>query len=102
MIDCGRAKRIRELLEADGETKVVDLHLWSVAPLHEAVVVSLVTHAPREPDEYKLRLSSLDHLEHVTIEVNSCCPPADASSGSQSARSAGSGGVRHRDDADMS
>ena len=55
-----------------GSDRVSDLHLWRLGPGHLAAVVSLVTHEPRSPDQYKSRLSGLTGLSHVTIEVVTC------------------------------
>jgi cation diffusion facilitator family transporter len=62
---------IRRRLERDGE-RVSDLHVWRLGPGHHAAVVALVSHAPRAPEEYKLRLHDLPHLSHVTVEVHAC------------------------------
>jgi len=51
---------------------VSDLHLWRLGPGHLAAVISLVTHEPRSPDQYKRRLLGLAGLSHVTIEVQLC------------------------------
>ena len=64
-------KIIRARLEA-GEDRVTDLHLWQVGPGHRAVLVSLVSHEPRDPAVYKQRLVGLKGLSHVTVEVATC------------------------------
>ncbi len=55
-----------------GSDRVSDLHLWRLGPGHLAAVISLVTHEPRSPDQYKSLLSGLTGLSHVTIEVVTC------------------------------
>ena len=55
-----------------GSDRVSDLHLWRLGPGHLAAVISIVTHNPRSPEQYKRRLSGLLGLSHVTIEVVSC------------------------------
>lgn len=62
---------IRARLET-GDVQVCDLHLWRVGPGHLAAIVALVTHEPEEPEAYKARLSGIEALSHVTIEVNRC------------------------------
>src|SRR5262245_45421672 len=62
---------IRARLEA-GEDRVTDLHLWQVGPGHRAVLVSLVSHKPKQPAVYKKRLAGLKGLSHVTVEVETC------------------------------
>jgi cation diffusion facilitator family transporter len=73
--DEGLAARIRERLETGGD-RLADLHLWRLGPGHSAVVVTLVSDKPGEPDHYKRRLRGLSGLSHVTIEVQRC-PNAD-------------------------
>jgi cation diffusion facilitator family transporter len=65
------AKKIALRLE-QGSDKVSDLHLWRVGPGHLAAVISIVSHDPRPPEQYKRRLSGLPGLSHVTIEVVHC------------------------------
>jgi cation diffusion facilitator family transporter len=70
--DPSLARKITLRLE-QGSDKVSDLHLWRVGPGHLAAVISIVSHDPRPPEQYKRRLSGLPGLSHVTIEVV-CCP----------------------------
>lgn len=65
--------RIREHLERDGD-RVADLHLWRLGPGHLALVVSIVSDAPADPDHYKARLRGVPGLSHVTVEVHPCRP----------------------------
>jgi len=65
------ARKIALRLE-QGSDKVSDLHLWRVGPGHLAAVISIVSHDPRPPEQYKRRLSGLPGLSHVTIEVVRC------------------------------
>lgn len=64
--------RVRALLEADGEARVADLHIWRVGPAGHACIVSIVSDRPLCADEYRARLASVAGLEHLTIEVNAC------------------------------
>jgi len=64
-----RANLIRQRLEADGD-RVADFHLWRLGPGHLGVLAVIVSHNPRPPDYYKARLSDIDGLSHVNIEVN--------------------------------
>ena len=63
--------RIRAQVEADGDSKIVDLHVWEVAPGSHAAIISLVADNPRSADEYKSRLHALN-LAHITVERNQC------------------------------
>jgi Co/Zn/Cd efflux system component len=68
------ARKIALRLE-QGSDRVSDLHLWRLGPGHLAAVISIVTHDPRSPEQYKRRLSGLAGLSHVTIEVVTCPDP---------------------------
>jgi cation diffusion facilitator family transporter len=72
--DPALARKIAVRLE-QGNDRVSDLHLWRLGPGHLAAVISIVTHDPRSPEQYKRRLSGLAGLSHVTIEVVSCPDP---------------------------
>ena len=66
---------VRGALERFRDTRVVDLHVWSIGPGLFAAEISLVSHEPEEPSVYKDLLSGLG-LAHVTTEVHRC--PGDA------------------------
>ena len=65
------ASKIRKHIEIDGD-KISDLHLWRLGPGHFAVIVAVVSDTPQAPSVYKERLSKIDGLSHVTIEVHRC------------------------------
>ncbi|WP_078119696.1 CDF family Co(II)/Ni(II) efflux transporter DmeF [Thiosocius teredinicola] len=69
---------IRQVIEADSDTRVADLHVWRVGPQSLACIVSLVTHQPAPTETYKRRLAGIANLAHVTVEINHCtaesCP----------------------------
>jgi cation diffusion facilitator family transporter len=67
----GLLNTIRETLETEGD-RVSDLHLWQVGPGHYGAIVSLVTHQPKPPAQYKARLSGIETLAHVTVEIQAC------------------------------
>ena len=69
--DSRLASRVRERLEV-GDDRVADLHLWRLGPGHTAVVVTIVSDEPQEPQHYKERLVGLPSLSHVTVEVQRC------------------------------
>jgi cation diffusion facilitator family transporter len=72
--DPALSRKIAARLE-QGSDRISDLHLWRLGPGHLAAVISLVTHEPRAPEQYKRRLSGLSGLSHVTIEVVTCPGP---------------------------
>lgn len=69
---------IQETIEADADNRISDLHIWRVSPGYFAVMMSVVTHHPKQPDYYKALLTqfnlhgSKNHLAHITVEVNLC------------------------------
>lgn len=63
---------IQEALEADGDSRVTDLHVWSIGPGIYSAQIALVAHNPATPDQYKSRLSKSTELVHITVEVELC------------------------------
>lgn len=56
-------------IESEAETRVSDLHLWSVGPGVYVLVLTVVAKDPQSPDHYKHLLPRNGYLAHVTIEV---------------------------------
>ena len=65
---------IRRALEADEDTRVTDLHVWSIGPQIYSTLVSVVAHDPATPAEYKSRIPDSLGLVHVSIEIHECHP----------------------------
>lgn len=63
--------KARELIEADNESRVADLHLWRVGSKDVALIVSVVTGAGRKAAEYQDRLKGLPGPAHISVEVHS-------------------------------
>ncbi len=59
-------------LEADGDSRVQDLHMWSVGSGAMMLVASVVTHGNRQPDDYKDALPEDAGICHPIIEVRRC------------------------------
>jgi len=62
---------IRHALEEMDDVQVRDLHLWSLGGGQRSCLVTLITSAPREPQEYHQALAAF-RLAHLTIEVQRC------------------------------
>jgi len=62
---------IRRAVERFRDTRVVDLHVWSIGPGVFAAELAVVSHEPDEPSVYKELLSGAG-LAHVTVEVHRC------------------------------
>ena len=65
------AAKVRSHLEV-GDDRVTDLHLWRLGPGHSGLIASIVSDAPQPPAAYKARLSGIEGLAHVTVEVHPC------------------------------
>jgi cation diffusion facilitator family transporter len=71
-IDQHEVEAIHQLIEADADNRVTDLHLWKIGANQMAAIVSLVTHFPRPAEHYKVLLAPIENLAHVTVEVIAC------------------------------
>jgi cation diffusion facilitator family transporter len=68
-VDPEHLDALRNALESDGETKVVDLHVWPVSSMHMAAIMVVISAHPKPPAYYKKRLAGRDGIVHVTVEV---------------------------------
>jgi cation diffusion facilitator family transporter len=75
---CDLRAEIRKALEGCKETRICDLHIWQVGVNRYSAIVSIVTAEPEPPEYYKRLLAVHEELQHVTIEVNSTVPAAEA------------------------
>ena len=57
-------------VEADGDSSVADLHLWSIGPGIWAAEVCVVADEPASAGDYKSRLDGTPGLAHLTVEVH--------------------------------
>lgn len=62
---------IMTAIEADGDNRVTDLHLWHVGQNHLSAMIAIVTQNPRTPKYYKSLIKNVPFLVHVLVEVNS-------------------------------
>mgnify|MGYP000431535999 CR=1 FL=1 len=60
---------IRNSLEQDQNSRVVDLHVWTVAPGVYSAIISIVSTSPQDPLYYRRQLPSDIELAHITFEV---------------------------------
>ncbi|MEO7853443.1 MAG: hypothetical protein ABIR94_14500 [Rubrivivax sp.] len=79
-VDAGLQQQIRRRLEADGDTRMADLHVWQIGARAHAAALSCVADAPRATADSHQRLHGLPTLRHVTVEVHRC-PSAPAAAG---------------------
>jgi len=63
---------VRGAIEADGDSRIADLHVWSIGPGLFTTVLSVVSHEPRSPEHYKALLPAGLGLVHPVVEVRRC------------------------------
>ncbi len=68
-IDEAELERVRDTVEGTGEHRVVDLHVWAIAPGRRAAIVGIESADPRSVEEFRSMLPTDLGLAHVTIEV---------------------------------
>lgn len=68
------AREIEELVEANGDAKIVDLHVWRVGPEHHAGIVSVAAKRDVTAEIIRSRLVPVHELSHLTIEVREVAP----------------------------
>jgi cation diffusion facilitator family transporter len=69
-------QKVVDVIQKNGDNRVVDLHLWAVGPGIYAAIVSVSTGFPQPPEYYKQLIASYVKLVHVTVEVNHTCNAA--------------------------
>jgi len=65
-------QKIRGILEADEDTQITDLHVWSIGPNIYSAQIALVGHKPLSASEYKALIPDSLGLVHISIEVHVC------------------------------
>lgn len=61
--------KIKNCIEKDKSDRISDLHLWSIGPNINAVIITVVSRDPKPPEHYKQLIPSGLNLVHVTVEV---------------------------------
>lgn len=62
-------KQVRRVLEGDGDARVVDLHVWRLAPGKLGVIATLESSREVDAAGFRARLAGIDGVAHATIEV---------------------------------
>lgn len=63
-------RKVTEQIEADGDSRVAELHIWSIGPRIWAAEMVVVAHRPGAPDEYRKRIPEKLGIAHAAIEVH--------------------------------
>jgi cation diffusion facilitator family transporter len=66
------AARVRSAIEADGDAKVADLHVWQVGARSWCGALTIVADSPLSAADYHARLHDVPGLHHLTVEVHRC------------------------------
>ena len=61
------AEEIQALVEASGDTKIIDLHVWRIGPEAHAAIVSVAGTADNAA--IRARLKPVHELAHLTVET---------------------------------
>jgi cation diffusion facilitator family transporter len=65
-------RQVRARLEAVADSRVTDLHLWSVGQGAWTLAASVVSHGPAAPEAYKAALAGLPGIHHPLVEIHAC------------------------------
>ena len=63
------ADKVRALVEAGGDARVSDLHVWRVGPQAHAAIVSAVAQPGVTGESLRVRITGECRLAHLTVEV---------------------------------
>ncbi len=74
-MDSPLVNEVRRAIEADGDARISDLHLWRVGRNTYACIVVLVAARPRPVEEYRAALGVHPELGHIVIEIHRCPDP---------------------------
>jgi cation diffusion facilitator family transporter len=66
--DRNMAKRMREMIETDGD-RLTDLHVWRLGPGHLGAILCVATQRQRGPEYYQTLLRRFRALSHITVQV---------------------------------
>jgi len=65
-------RQVHDVIEADDDSRITDLHVWSIGPGIYSAQIALVAHDPLSPAEYKAMIPDSLGLVHVAVEVHVC------------------------------
>ena len=62
--------QVKELLEKDGQTKITDLHIWSIGSNQYAVAIEIVCTNEKADKYFHQLIESIEGIAHVTLGVH--------------------------------
>jgi cation diffusion facilitator family transporter len=71
-VEANYRQTIINTIEQHADNRISDLHVWQLGPHDYAAIIAIVTDNPQTPEHYKALLTNIDHLSHITIEINPC------------------------------
>ncbi|MEM9605768.1 MAG: CDF family Co(II)/Ni(II) efflux transporter DmeF [Pseudomonadota bacterium] len=63
---------VRKAIEGDGDSRVTDLHVWSIGPGIYAAQVAVVAHDLASVADYKARVPEGAGVVHLSVETHKC------------------------------
>lgn len=63
------SKKIKNIIEADSDNRIVDFHLWYLESNKLSVILSIITNHPKETEHYQNLLKEISEISHITIEL---------------------------------
>jgi len=63
-------RAVRHAIEADGDSRVVDLHVWAVGPGIYSAIIAVTTTGPQDIGYYRTALPGNLGIVHVSIEIH--------------------------------
>jgi len=69
--DISSFTNIANAINAQNATTINDLHIWRIAPNHQAAILSITAENPGTEDDYReILMQYVSQLSHVSIEIN--------------------------------
>ena len=65
-------EKTRAAIESIDNTRISDLHIWSIGPGIYSATITVVSDAPRAPEHYKSLIPGDLGIVHTTVEVHDC------------------------------
>lgn len=75
--DAGVAAEVREAVEAPGDARILDLHVWRIGPEAHACIVSVAAPA-LDAEAIRHRLAPVHEITHLTVEIRQAANLAPA------------------------
>ncbi len=72
-VDQELINELKASVEAEGDNRVSDIHVWKIGSKHHGIIISLVTSNPKDSGHYKKIITNRFKMPcHLAVEVNFC------------------------------